>query len=121
VRQRESVGSDASKIFRRQVEQGLEGNPHEAGEARVVLKQWLCGRIDLKREGETLWAEYGEQPAALPQVVGQTGTLGRVGNGGSGGVIRNSTHLNCREIFFDLSVRSVESGAKSPVQRRRST
>ena len=73
----------AAELFRRQVEQGLNGNPSAAGKARVTLREWFCGRIDLTREGEQLWAEYGQQPAALLQVVG----LKRLGNSGSGGRI----------------------------------
>jgi hypothetical protein len=47
------------------VEQGLEGNPRKTLKARVLLREWFSGRMDLKREGNELWAEYGAQPAAL--------------------------------------------------------
>ncbi len=76
--------AQAAELFRRQVEQGLSGNSHESGKARIVLREWFCGRIDLTGEGETLLAEFGELPAAaLMQVVG----FKALGDSGSGGVL----------------------------------
>jgi hypothetical protein len=80
-----SILPKAAELFRHQVVQGLNGNPQEAGKARVTLRGWFCGRSDLTRDGEQLWAEYGQQPAALLQVVGSK----RLGNSGSGGSIRS--------------------------------
>jgi hypothetical protein len=74
-----SILPKAAALLRRQVEEGLERNPRAAGKARVVLRKWFTGRIDLGREGEELWARYGVQPAALLKFVGYSG---------SGGVIR---------------------------------
>jgi hypothetical protein len=60
-------------MFRRQVEQGLDGDERAALKARVFLRE-LLGRINLKPEGEgELWAEYGMQPTAPLKVVGCSG------------------------------------------------
>jgi len=75
-----SILPKAAEIFRRQVEQGLDGDPRAALKARVTLREWFCGRIDLERHGDELWANYGVRPTALLRVVG---------NSGSGGVIAN--------------------------------
>jgi hypothetical protein len=48
---------------------GLDGDPREAAKARVVLKEML-GRINMRREGEMLFAEYSLKPEALLRVVG---------------------------------------------------
>ena len=55
---------------------GLDGNAKEALKAREVLRQMFDGHMDLKREGEELWAEYSLQPGALLQVVGNRGSGG---------------------------------------------
>ena len=66
----------AAEMFRRQVEQGLDGDERAALKARVFLRE-LLGRITLKPEGEgELWAEYGMQPAALLKVAGYSGSGG---------------------------------------------
>jgi len=38
----------AAEHFRRQVEQGLDGDPRAALKARVILRELLGGRIDLR-------------------------------------------------------------------------
>jgi site-specific DNA recombinase len=69
----------AAELYRRQIAQGLEGNPREALKARVFLREAFEGRIGMEPgEDGSLWAVYGFQPAAL---------LRSVGNGGSGGRI----------------------------------
>ena len=73
-----SILPKAAELFRRQVEQGLEGDPRASGKARVVLREWFCGRINLERQGEELWADYGVQRAALLKVVGNSGSGGRI-------------------------------------------
>lgn len=77
-----SILPRAAEVYRRQVEMGLEGDARAALKARVFLREFL-GRIELKREGAELWAEYGFEPSALLQVVGSKG----LGNRGSGGRI----------------------------------
>jgi len=57
----------------------LDGNEREALKARVFLRE-LLGRINLKPEGEELWAEYGVAPPALLKVAG----AGFVGSRGQG-------------------------------------
>ncbi|MDB6009992.1 MAG: Resolvase protein [Gammaproteobacteria bacterium] len=74
-----SILPKAPEMFRRQIADGLNGNEREALKSRVILREMCGGRIDLKREGEELWAEYGLQPAALLRIVG---------NRGSGGLLR---------------------------------
>lgn len=69
----------AAELYRRQIAQGLEGNPREALKARVFLREAFNGRIGMEPGADgSLWAVYGFQPAAL---------LRSVGNGGSGGRI----------------------------------
>ena len=64
-----SILSKAAAMYRRRVDQGLDGDAPAALKARVFLREFL-GRINLKREGnDELWAEYGVQPAALLRVV----------------------------------------------------
>ena len=68
----------AALMYRNQVALGLDGDACAALKARVFLRE-LLGRIDLKPEGDgQLWAEYGIQPAALLQVVGNSGSGGRI-------------------------------------------
>jgi hypothetical protein len=67
-----------AEMFGRKVALGLDGDAAAALKARSILREMVGGRIDLKREGEELWAEYSLQPGVLLQVVG---------NRGSGGVI----------------------------------
>jgi site-specific DNA recombinase len=60
-----SILPRAAEEFRRQVAQGLDGDEHSALKARMVLREMFGGRVELSREGEELWAEYGLQPAAV--------------------------------------------------------
>jgi hypothetical protein len=62
----------AAELYKRQVAAGLDGDAREAAKARVVLRQ-MFGRINLKREGKMLFAEYTLKPEALLQVVGLKG------------------------------------------------
>jgi DNA invertase Pin-like site-specific DNA recombinase len=65
----------AAALYKAQVAKGLEGDAREAAKARIVLRQ-MFGRINMRREGEKLFAEYTLKPEALLQVVG----LKAVGN-----------------------------------------
>jgi hypothetical protein len=65
----------AAALYKAQVAKGLDGDRREAAKARVVLKE-MFGRINMRREGEKLFAEYTLKPEALLQVVG----LKAVGN-----------------------------------------
>ena len=67
----------AAELFRREVELRLRGDERAATKARVLLRE-LLGRINLKPEGEQLWAEYGVQPTAVLKVVGFSGSGGRI-------------------------------------------
>ena len=40
--------SRAAELYRRQVAQGLDGNPHAALKARVFLREWFGGKIRLE-------------------------------------------------------------------------
>jgi site-specific DNA recombinase len=62
----------AAEMFRRQVEEGLDGDRRAAGKARVVLRQ-MFGRINMRRDGRALYAEYTLKPEAVLQVVGLKG------------------------------------------------
>jgi site-specific DNA recombinase len=67
-----SILPKAAEMFRHQVEQGLDGDPRAAGKARVVLRQ-MFGRINMRRDGRALYAEYTLKPEAVLQVVGLKG------------------------------------------------
>ena len=61
----------AVEMYRRQLNEGFNGNASAATKAREVLRERFGGRIDLKPEGEgELWAEYGWQLSAVLQIVG---------------------------------------------------
>jgi hypothetical protein len=75
-----SILPRAAEMFRQQVIAGLDGNAKEALKAREVLRQMFDGHVDLKREGDSLWAEYYVQPVALLHAV-------PVGNRGGGGAL----------------------------------
>jgi site-specific DNA recombinase len=75
----QSVLPRAAEMYRRQLNEGLNGNANAAVKAREVLRELFGGRIDLKPEGEgQLWAEYGWQLSAVLQVVGFRGSGGRI-------------------------------------------
>lgn len=67
----------AAELYRRQIAQGLDGNPRESMRARLFLREALNGRIDLQPgKDSSLWASGALQPAALLQVVGNCGSGG---------------------------------------------
>ena len=66
----------AAALYRRQIAQGLDGNPREALKARVILRE-LLGEIRLEPDANgSLWAVYGVQPAALVKRATGTGYRG---------------------------------------------
>jgi site-specific DNA recombinase len=67
-----SILPRAAELYRKQIAQGLSGDPHAAGKARVVLRE-MFGRINLRRDGKMLYAEYTLKPEAILQVVGLKG------------------------------------------------
>jgi hypothetical protein len=68
----------AAEEFQRQVAEGLNGDERAAHKARMVLREMCSGRIDMKREGDELWSEYGLQPAAVLKLVGNHGSGGSI-------------------------------------------
>jgi hypothetical protein len=65
----------AAELYRKQIEQGLDGDTQAASRARVILRD-LLGEITLSPgEDGSLWASYAMQPAAL--LKGGAGTGGR--------------------------------------------
>ena len=73
----------AADAYRRQIEQGLDGDPRAALKARVILRELFGGKIRLVPEADgALWAEYNLRPAALLKAAGAS-----VGSSGSGGRI----------------------------------
>jgi hypothetical protein len=74
----QSVLPRAAEMYRRQVNEGLNGNASAAVKASEVLRELFGDRIDLKPEGEgELWVEYGWQLSAVLQVVGFRDSGGR--------------------------------------------
>src|SRR5450432_3789845 len=77
-----TVLPEAAALPRRQIEDGLDGNPRAAAKARVILRPLFGALIRMCPEPDgSLWAEYSLHKMALIQACG---------TGGSGGVIRNS-------------------------------
>ena len=69
----------AAELYRRQIAQSLGGDERAALKARVILRELFGGRIDLKPEPDgSLLAEYGVQPAASLNAVGNRGSGGRI-------------------------------------------
>jgi site-specific DNA recombinase len=61
----------AAKEYRRQVMQGLEGNPREALKARVFLREWFGGKIRLEPLPDGgLMAHWNQNEAALLRFEG---------------------------------------------------
>jgi hypothetical protein len=67
-----SILPRAAELYRKQIANGLDGDAREAGKARVVLRE-MFGKINMRREGAMLFAEYTLKPEALLQVVGLKG------------------------------------------------
>ena len=63
-----------SAFRRKQIAEGLNGDARAAGKARVVLKK-VFGRINMRRDGAALYAEYSIKPEAVLQVVGLKGSV----------------------------------------------
>jgi hypothetical protein len=56
----------AAELYRRQVAQGLDGNPREALKARVFLRGWFSGKIRLEPLPDGgLVAHWNQNAAAL--------------------------------------------------------
>jgi hypothetical protein len=64
-----SILPQAASLYHEQIAKGLDGDAREAGKARVVLRE-MFGRINRRRDGAMLFAEYTLKPEALLQVVG---------------------------------------------------
>jgi len=62
----------AAELYRKQIRDGLDGDVRQAGKARVVLRE-MFGKINMRREGQALYAEYTLKPEAVLQVVGLKG------------------------------------------------
>jgi hypothetical protein len=74
-----SILPKAAELYRRQVAQGLDGNPREALKARVFLREWFGGKIRLAPLPDGgLVAHWNENAAALLR----TAALGTFGSGG---------------------------------------
>lgn len=73
---RDSVEQErtAAELYKKQIADGLDGNPEAATKACTILRDML-GEIRLKPASDGgLWAEYGMNPATL---IMSAGTVGR--------------------------------------------
>ena len=62
----------AAEAYRRQIEQGLDGDPRAALKARVILRDLFGGKIRLVPESDgSLWAEYALRPSVLLKAAGR--------------------------------------------------
>lgn len=65
-----------AELYRKQIDQGLGGDPAASAKARTILREMLSEIMLSPGEGGSLWAEYAMQPAALLMGAG-AGTGGR--------------------------------------------
>jgi hypothetical protein len=42
----------------------------------LILREWFCGRINLERQGDELWADFGVQFARVLKGVGNRASGG---------------------------------------------
>ena len=71
--------SKAAKLYRRQVAQGLDGNPQAALKARVFLREWLGGKIRLEPLPDGgLQAHRMQNVGALCKGLGTHGSGARI-------------------------------------------
>ncbi len=83
----------AAEMYRRQIAEGLSGDERAAGKARVFLRDWFGGRIQLEALPDGgLMAHWNENAAALLRT---TGTFG------SGGL----SWISSAPEFVDISLR----------------
>jgi site-specific DNA recombinase len=76
-----SILPGAAEMYRRQVAFGLEGDPDASLKARVFLREWFTGRIDLEPLPDGgLMAHWNENAAALLRAanLGTSGSGGRI-------------------------------------------
>lgn len=74
-----SILPHAAALYRKQIADGLDGNPQAALKARVILRA-LLGTIRLTPGADgSLWADYALQPAALLRSAVGAGTDGSGG------------------------------------------
>ena len=70
--------SDSLELYRRQVAQGLDGNPQAALKARVFLRGWFGGKIRLEPLPDGgLQAHWMQNVGALCKGLGTYGSGGR--------------------------------------------
>jgi hypothetical protein len=68
----------AAEAYRKQIGEGLDGNPVAAVKAREILRELFCGEIRLvPGEAGTLWAKYHLQIIVLLH-AGTYGSGGRI-------------------------------------------
>jgi hypothetical protein len=61
-----SILPRAAQLYRRQIEEGLDGNPREALKARVFLREWFSGKIRFEPlSNGGLMAHWNQNAAAL--------------------------------------------------------
>jgi site-specific DNA recombinase len=69
----------AAEMYRRQIAEGLNGDPRAALKARVFLREWFSGKITLEPlPGGGLMAHWNENFAALLRHTGTCGSGGRI-------------------------------------------
>ncbi len=68
-----------AELYRQQIEMGLDGNPSEATNARMILREIFGGKVALQRDGRQLWAHIKLRPEALLlRAEGTCGSGGRI-------------------------------------------
>ncbi|HEY2808936.1 MAG TPA: hypothetical protein VGI91_09085 [Steroidobacteraceae bacterium] len=83
----------AAEMYRRQIAEGLSGDECAAGKARVLLREWFGGKIQLEAFPDGgLMAHWNENAGAL---LRNTGTFG------SGGL----SWVSSSPEFVDISLR----------------
>ena len=87
--------SRAAELYRRQVAQGLDGNPQAALKARVFLREWFGGKIRLEPLPDGgLQAHWMQNVGALCKGLGTYGSGGRLV-----ALLATATSLNSQGII----------------------
>jgi site-specific DNA recombinase len=69
----------AAELYRRQIAQGLDGNPEAARKARLFLREWFGGKIRLEPLADGgLMAHWNQNVGALLMGLGTYGSGGAI-------------------------------------------
>ncbi len=74
-----SILPKSAELYRRQIAEGLDGDPRAALKARVFLREWFGGKIRLEPLPDAgLMAHWNQNVGALCKDLGSCGSGGRI-------------------------------------------